>query len=163
MLSELHTERSMAGVEAAANRYRQWFQRDTVQRFRNMIDPGPLMDDIVEITMQVDHSDSEQSSDHDEHEEDLVDALQVWPSRISALFLGDSSLLRIEVELLDVGQWSEDVLLDHIHDLIEVGYDQLRETLLILNHRLNLLDRSDSFRLRLHILGGISVIEYNLA
>ena len=70
MLSELHTERSMARVEAAVNKYRQWFQRETVQRFRSMIDPGPLMDDIVEITMDVDESDSEQSSDHDEHEED---------------------------------------------------------------------------------------------
>ena len=60
----------MARVENAVDNYRQWFQTNTVQRFRNMIDPGPLMDDIVEITMQVDHSDSEQSSDHDEHEED---------------------------------------------------------------------------------------------
>ena len=69
MLSELHTEHSMARVETAVNRYRQWFQRETVQRFRSLIDPGPLMDDVVEITMDVDESDSEQSSDHDEHDE----------------------------------------------------------------------------------------------
>ena len=69
MLSELHTECSMARMEAAVNRYRQWFQRETVQRFRSLIDPGPLMDDIVEITMEVEESDSEQSSDHDEHDQ----------------------------------------------------------------------------------------------
>ena len=59
----------MARVESAVDNYRQWFRANAVQRFRNMIDPGPLMDDIVEITMQVDHSDSEQSSDHDEPDE----------------------------------------------------------------------------------------------
>ena len=60
----------MAGVEPAVDRYRQSiFQRETVQRFRSLIDPGPLMDDIVEITMEVEESDSEQSSDHDEHDQ----------------------------------------------------------------------------------------------
>ena len=68
MLSELHTERSMAGVEPAVDRYRQSIFQ-TVQRFRSLIDPGPLMDDIVEITMEVEESDSEQSSDHDEHDQ----------------------------------------------------------------------------------------------
>ena len=68
MLSELHTECSMAGMEPAVDRYRQSIFQ-TVQRFRGLIDLGPLMDDIVEITMEVEESDSEQSSDHDDHDQ----------------------------------------------------------------------------------------------
>ena len=58
----------MAGMEPAVDRYRQSIFQ-AAHRFRSLIDPGPLMDDIVEITMEVEESDSEQSSDHDEHDQ----------------------------------------------------------------------------------------------
>lgn len=72
-------------------------------------------------------------------EEELVDTLEVWPGGIHFFVLIDARLRKTKVGLLDVGQWSEDVLLDHRHHLLNVWNDQLGHVLLVGEHLLELL------------------------
>lgn len=85
--------------------------------------------------------------DH-ELEEELVNALEVGPRGVHLLLLVDAGLSEAEVGLLDVGEGAEDVLLDHLHDLVQVGDDQAGHVLLVLEHLLQLLNGVQAFGLQ---------------
>jgi hypothetical protein len=66
----------------------------------------------------------------DQLEEELVDWLEVWPTWV------DDDLLFLDAHLvwsalLDDWKWSEDVLLDHFHDSVEVRDDQVDDMVLV--------------------------------
>jgi hypothetical protein len=68
--------------------------------------------------------------------EELVDTLEVGPCGIHLLFLINSCLLEAEVALLHVGQGTENVFLNHLHHLVEVGNNQRGDVFLVLKHLL---------------------------
>ena len=70
--------------------------------------------------------------------EKLVDTLEVGPRGVHLFFLIDSRLSEVQIALLDVGQGAEDVLLNHLHDLVEVGDDHAHDVFLVLKHLLEL-------------------------
>ena len=76
----------------------------------------------------------------DELKEELVDALEVGPGGVHLLLLVDTGLGEVQVALLHVGQWAEDVLLNHLHHLIQVGDDHRHNIFLVLEHLLQLGD-----------------------
>ena len=83
----------------------------------------------------------------DKLQEELVDSLEVGPGRVHLFLLVDTGLGEAKVGLLDVGERSEDILLDHLHDLVEVGDDDADHVLLVLEHLLKLLDGIESLSL----------------
>ena len=83
----------------------------------------------------------------DELQEEFVDALEVRPGGVHLLLLVDTSLRETEVRFLHVGQGSEDVLLDHLHDLVQVRDDEVGHVFLVLEHLLELLDGIESLSL----------------
>ena len=83
----------------------------------------------------------------DELQEELVDALEVGPGWVHLFLLVDTGLREAEVRLLDVGEGPEDILLDHLHDLVEVGDDDADNVLLVLEHLLELLNSIESLSL----------------
>ena len=54
----------------------------------------------------------------DELEEELIYALQVGPRRIHLFFLINTSFSEIQVALFHVRKGTEDVFLNHLHDLV---------------------------------------------
>lgn len=68
----------------------------------------------------------------DKLKEELVDALEMGPGGIDLLFLLDTSFREGKSTLLCAGERSEDVLLNHLHNLIKIGDDQLHHRLLFL-------------------------------
>jgi len=93
-----------------------------------------------------------------ELQEELVDSLEVWPSRVHLFFLINSSLRETKIGLLDVWKRSEDVFLDHLHNFVEVGNDHTDDVFLVLKHLLELLNSIESLSLALDILGLVLVI-----
>lgn len=93
-----------------------------------------------------------------ELQEELVDSLEVWPSRVHLFFLINSSLRETKIGLLDVWKRSEDVFLDHLHYFVEVGNDHTDDVFLVLKHLLELLNSIESLSLALDILGLVLVI-----
>ena len=79
--------------------------------------------------------------------EELIDSLEVWPGWIHLFFLINTGLRESKVGLLDVGERPKDVLLDHLHDFIEVGDDNANDVFLVLKHLLELLNGVKSFSL----------------
>ena len=73
-------------------------------------------------------------------QEELIDALEMGPCGVHFLFLVDTSLSEVQIAFLDVRQGTEDVLLDHLHDLVEVGDDHTHNVFLVLEHLLELGD-----------------------
>ena len=69
------------------------------------------------------------------------------PSRIHLFFLVDTSLSESEVGLLDVGQRSENVLLDHLHDFVQVWNNNANYIFLVLKHLLEFLNCIESLSL----------------
>jgi len=59
----------------------------------------------------------------DELEEKLVDSLEVGPGGIHLFFLVNTSFSEVQIAFLHVGQGTEDVLLDHLHDFVQVRDD----------------------------------------
>ena len=76
-----------------------------------------------------------------ELQEELVDALQVRPCWIHFLLLVDACLRIVQIALFDVWQRPENVLLNHLHDFVEVGDDDAQHSFLVLKHSLELSDR----------------------
>lgn len=72
-------------------------------------------------------------------EEELIDTLDVWPGGIHLILLLDTCLRESEVGLLHIGQGAEDILLNHLHDLVEVGDDQGGHVFLVAEHLLKLI------------------------
>ena len=71
----------------------------------------------------------------DDHMKDLVDALEVWPGRVHHLFLADAVAF-VSVELPDAGKRSENVLFDHLHDLVNVWKNYMLHRVQVINHLL---------------------------
>jgi hypothetical protein len=71
--------------------------------------------------------------------EELIDTLDVWPGGINLILLLDTCLREAEVGLLHIGQGAEDILLNHLHDLVQVGDDQGGHVLLVAEHLLKLI------------------------
>ena len=61
---------------------------------------------------------------HDQLEEKLIDSTEMGPGRVDVFFLFDTSLSEVEIAAFDVGKRSEDVLLDHSHDLIQLRHNE---------------------------------------
>ena len=84
--------------------------------------------------------------DH-ELQEELVDTLQVGPGRVHFLLLIDTSLRKVQIALLYAGQRTENVLLNHLHDFIDVGKDNADDIFLVCEQLLDLLDGVETLRL----------------
>ena len=82
-----------------------------------------------------------------ELEEEFIDALEVGPCGVHFFLLINSGLLEAEVALFDVGEGTEDVLLNHLHHFVQVGNDQRGDVFLVLQHLLEFLDGIESFGL----------------
>jgi hypothetical protein len=59
----------------------------------------------------------------DELQEKLIDTLKVRPGGIDLILLLDTGLRELEVGLLDVGQGTENVLLNHGHNVVQMRND----------------------------------------
>lgn len=82
-----------------------------------------------------------------ELQEEFVDALDVGPGRVDLLLLLDTCLAEAEAAFLNVGQGTENVLLYHLHDLVEVWDNQCGNVLLVAQKLLQLVDRIQALRL----------------
>ena len=81
------------------------------------------------------------------------------PGGVNFLFLFYSSLIVGKVRFLDVGQGSENVSFDHLHNVVQVGHNQRGHNLLVLQVSLQFVDGVKSLGLSLDVLGLISVVE----
>lgn len=81
------------------------------------------------------------------------------PGRVHILLGLDTGLRETEASFFHVGKWSEDVLLDHLNDLVQIWNDQADDVFLVLEQLLQLVDRLKSVRLALDVLGLIFVVK----
>lgn len=61
---------------------------------------------------------------HDQLEEKLIDSTEMGPSWVDVLFLFNTSLSEVEIAAFDIRKRSEDVLLNHSHDLVQLGNNE---------------------------------------
>ena len=80
------------------------------------------------------------------------------PSGLNLFFGLDTSLLELEVGLLEVGQGSEDVLLYHGHHVVQMGDDQTYNRLLVLQELLDFIDSVQPFGLSFDVLALVLVV-----
>jgi hypothetical protein len=73
-------------------------------------------------------------------QEELIDTLEMGPCGVHFLFLVDTSLREVQIAFFDVRQGTEDVLLNHLHDLVQVGDNHTHNVFLVLEHLLELSD-----------------------
>ena len=83
----------------------------------------------------------------DQLQEELVDSLEVRPGGVHLFLLVNTSLRETEVGFLDVWKRSENILLDHLHDFVQVGNNDANHIFLVLKHLLELLNGIESFSL----------------
>ncbi len=72
--------------------------------------------------------------------EKLVDSLKVGPSRVHLFFLVNTCLCKVQIAFLHIGQGSEDVFFNHLHNLVQVGDNHRDYVFLVCEHLLELLD-----------------------
>ena len=72
----------------------------------------------------------------DELEEELVDALKMRPGRVHLLLLVNTRLREIQLVLVHARERAEDVFLNHLHRLVEVGNDGAHGDFLVTQHSL---------------------------
>jgi hypothetical protein len=87
-----------------------------------------------------------------ELKEKFIDSLQMRPGWLDFVLGFNSGLRELQVGFLEVGEWSEDVLLDHGHDVVQVGNNQTDNCFLVLEQLLNFVDGVESFGLALDVL-----------
>ena len=87
----------------------------------------------------------------------------MWPCGIDFILSFDTCLRELKVLFFDIWKWSENVLLDHGHNVIEVWNDETDDGLLVLQVLLDLINGIESLGLALNILGLILVIVVLLA
>lgn len=80
------------------------------------------------------------------------------PCWVHLFFLVNTCLRETEIGFLDIGQRSEYVLLDHLHNFIQVRDDHANYIFLVLEHLLEFLDCIKSLSLALDILSFVLVI-----
>ena len=85
-------------------------------------------------------------------QEEFVDTLEMWPGWFDLIFLFHTGFGELEVGFLEVGEWPKDVLLNHGHNIVQMGDDQTNDCLLVLKQLLNFVDGIQSFGLALDIL-----------
>ena len=73
-------------------------------------------------------------------QEKLVDSLEVGPCGVHLFFLVNTCLCEVKIAFLHVGQGSEDVLFNHLHNLVQVGNNHRDHVFLVCEHLLELLD-----------------------
>ena len=64
-------------------------------------------------------------------EEKFVNALKVGPSGVHFFLLLNTSLCEVQIAFLDIGKRTENVLFNHLHDLVQVGDDHANDTFLV--------------------------------
>ena len=96
---------------------------------------------------------------NDQLQEEFVNSLKMRPGWIHLFFLVNTSLSESEVVFLHIWEWSEDVLLNHLHDLVQVGNDETAHILLILEHHLQLGNCIQTICFGLDILRLVLVIK----
>ena len=74
-------------------------------------------------------------------QEELVNSLQVRPGRVHILLSFNTSLWETEATFFHVGKRSENVLLDHLDNFIQIGNDQAHNVFLVLEELLQFIDR----------------------
>ena len=87
-----------------------------------------------------------------ELKEELIDTLNVWPCGVNLIFLFNTGFREAKVCLFHIGKWTEDILLNHLHDFIKIGYDQCGNILLISEHLLKFINSIKSLSLLIIIL-----------
>jgi len=70
------------------------------------------------------------------------------PRGVHFFFLVNSSFCEVQIALFDVWKRTEDVLFNHLHDLVEVGDDNADHVFLVLEHLLQLSDSVKTFSLQ---------------
>ena len=76
----------------------------------------------------------------------------MWPGGFDLVLSLNTGFRKLEVGFLEVREWSEDVFLNHGHDIVEMGDDQADNGLLVLKQLLNFIDGVQSFSLALDVL-----------
>ena len=69
------------------------------------------------------------------------------PRRVHLFFLINTGFSKIQVAFFDVWKWTEDVFLNHLHDLIKVWNNDAHDIFLVLKHLLELLNGVKSLSL----------------
>lgn len=80
------------------------------------------------------------------------------PSWIYFILGLHTGLRESQVRLLDVGKRSEDVLLNHGHDVVQVRNDEADNSLLVLQELLNLINSIEPLGFALDILRLVLVV-----
>lgn len=93
-----------------------------------------------------------------ELEEKFIDSLEVRPGGVHFFFLVDTSLSKSEIALFHIGKWAENVLFDHLHDLVQVGDDESSDRFLVAEHLLKLVNCVETFRFTPHIFRLVLVV-----
>ena len=90
---------------------------------------------------------------------ELVYPFNKWPGRINFTLINDSTCLSsIQINIIEARQWSENVLLNHFHDLIKIRQYYGFHCLIIIHHRLNHINSIKSLSLSFDVLACISII-----
>ena len=82
-----------------------------------------------------------------ELQEELVDTLQVGPGGVHFFLLIDTGFGEVQIALFHARQRTENVLLNHLHDFIDVGKDDADDIFLVCEQLLDLLDGVETLRL----------------
>ena len=84
----------------------------------------------------------------DQLQEKFVNALQMWPGRVHILLGLDTRFREAEASFFNIGKRTEDVLLNHLDDLIKIGDYQAHNVFLVLQELLQLIDGLKAVSLR---------------
>ena len=76
----------------------------------------------------------------DKLKEEFVDTLQVRPSWLNFVLSFNTSFRELQIRLLEVRKWSENVLLNHSHDIVQEWDYQTDNSFLVLKELLNFVD-----------------------
>lgn len=80
------------------------------------------------------------------------------PCGVHFFFLVDTGLGEIQIAFLHVWQRSENILLDHLHDFVEVGDDDAHDVFLVLEHLLKFCNSVKALSLAFDVLLLIFII-----
>jgi len=72
-------------------------------------------------------------------QEELIDPLEMRPGGVGLLLLLDTSLRQSKIVFLNIGERPKDILFDHGHYIIKMGYNKRHHCFLILQISLNLV------------------------
>lgn len=76
----------------------------------------------------------------------------MWPGGFNFVFCLNTGLGELKIRFLKVGEWSENVFLDHSHDIVKMWDNETDNRLLILEQLLDFVDSVKSFGLSFDVL-----------